>query len=359
MQQVPYKYDYLVFIGRFQPFHNGHEAVAEQAFKLAHRVIFLLGSASSARTPKNPWNAPERKQMILGTFHGKVEPARILLNPLRDFINDDLWVAEVQKIVSELVAATWQDEMVAPRIGIIGQNKDESSYYLKKFPQWGEELVTHTETLDATELREYLFEANQSNVHGGMSLIHSNVPDPVFQMVDAFRHNSKVFPALHAEYEYYKGYRKPYENLPYEVKLVTTDAVVIKSGHILLVQRKSLPGKGLWALPGGFLAKGKTLQQNFIKELREETKLKVPENVLLGSLKGPPTVVDDPNRSLRGRVLTHVYKVDLGDGELPDVKGASDAKKAKFVTFDEFRQMSHMMFEDHYHIGMDKIGLAY
>ena len=44
-----------------------------------------------------------------------------------------------------------------------------------------------TPTLSATELRRYLFEANQVNSHGGLMLIRANVPTPVFDMLDAFR----------------------------------------------------------------------------------------------------------------------------------------------------------------------------
>lgn len=56
-----YQFDYLVFIGRFQPFHLGHKSVIDQALTLAKDVIILIGSANlpAVRVTALPWlNAP-------------------------------------------------------------------------------------------------------------------------------------------------------------------------------------------------------------------------------------------------------------------------------------------------------------
>ena len=58
------RFDYLVLIGRFQPFHNGHLAVLQHALRLADKVIVLVGSAGQPRTTRNPFNAGERAVMI-------------------------------------------------------------------------------------------------------------------------------------------------------------------------------------------------------------------------------------------------------------------------------------------------------
>ena len=57
-------YDYLVFIGRFEPFHNGHLAVARYGLTRARKIVFLVGSADTPRTIKNPWTVAERTVMI-------------------------------------------------------------------------------------------------------------------------------------------------------------------------------------------------------------------------------------------------------------------------------------------------------
>jgi bifunctional NMN adenylyltransferase/nudix hydrolase len=144
-------------------------------------------------------------------------------------------------------------------------------------------------------------------------------------------------------------YRKQYESLPYPPIFVTTDAVVICAGHVLMVKRRAEPGKGLWALPGGFLnaLTDKSVQAGMIRELREETGIKVPAKVLTGSIV-QSKVFDAIDRSARGRTITHAFKIVLEDTILPKVKGSDDAEKARWISFADIR--SHLCFEDHYDI---------
>ena len=57
------KYDYLVFIGRFQPFHNGHKRVIDHALELSKKVIVLVGSVDQPRCTRNPFTFQERKDI--------------------------------------------------------------------------------------------------------------------------------------------------------------------------------------------------------------------------------------------------------------------------------------------------------
>jgi bifunctional NMN adenylyltransferase/nudix hydrolase len=107
------------------------------------------------------------------------------------------------------------------------------------------------------------------------------------------------------------------------------------------------------ALPGGFLDANETLKTAVIRELREETRIKVPAPVLAGSIT-KQQVFDDPYRSARGRTVTHAYLIELKDGELPKVKGGDDAAKAFWVPFAEIKP--ERMFEDHFHIIQAMVG---
>jgi bifunctional NMN adenylyltransferase/nudix hydrolase len=160
--------------------------------------------------------------------------------------------------------------------------------------------------------------------------------------------NFLAFETLRAEYRMVQKYKEAWKAAPFPPTFMTVDAVVVQSGHILLVKRGDMPGKGLWALPGGFLNQEETMLDGAIRELKEETKIKVPVPVLKGSIKDSKTF-DHPNRSSRGRTITTAFYIDLGFGEeLPKVKGSDDAQDARWVPFNEVDR--EQMFEDHFAI---------
>jgi len=336
-------YDYLVFIGRFEPFHIGHAGVVRHALAHAKKVIVLVGSADTPRTIRNPWTVAERAVMIRAALDDVAD--RLIILPLRDHLyNEAQWVADVQRTVAEAITAD-KGEADA-RIGLIGQEKDASSYYLQEFPQWPLLDVHHTEALSATELRRYLFEAGHLDFHGGLLMLRGNVPAPVFEMLEAFRKNGATYDQLLNEYHFIQTYRAAWASAPYPPTFVTTDAVVVHSGHVLLVRRRAEPGKGLWALPGGFVNPDESILTSCLRELREETRLKVPLPVLKGSIKGQH-VFDHPDRSQRGRTITHAYHFDFPAGELPAVKGGDDADKARWFPVSEALDMGPHLYEDH------------
>jgi bifunctional NMN adenylyltransferase/nudix hydrolase len=198
--------------------------------------------------------------------------------------------------------------------------------------------------INATDIRnayldEWFWKA-QNNPH------IVKIPESVKLILDSSEMWSNLS-TLRAEYKMVKKYKEAWKAAPFPPTFMTVDAVVVQSGHILLVKRGDMPGKGLWALPGGFLNQDETMLDGAIRELKEETKIKVPVPVLKGSIKESKTF-DAPNRSSRGRTITQAFFIDLGVGELPKVKGSDDAEKAFWVPFNKVRQ--EKLFEDHFHI---------
>lgn len=335
-------FDFLVFIGRFQPFHKGHLAVIQQGLDRAQQMIILCGSAHQPPSLRNPWSVQEREQMIRATLSPE-DNARIHIVPLMDSVyNDEIWVRNVQATVSGLVTAHHKKPHIAPRVGLIGHGKDRSAYYLNLFPQWGAVAVVNFENIDATAIRNAFFGAN-TVTEKATELLPAGVQHYLQHYKD-----SDGYRNLHGEHEFVQRYKQAWTTAPYAPTFVTVDAVVVQSGHVLLVERKARPGMGLMALPGGFLDGGERLLDACLRELREETKLKIPAPVLKGSIK-KQHVFDDPYRSARGRTLTHAFYIELEPNQaLPKVKGGDDAKYARWVALADLDPST--MFEDHYFI---------
>jgi bifunctional NMN adenylyltransferase/nudix hydrolase len=327
--------DHIVFIGRFEPLHNGHLSVIRRALDLCERPIILIGSAFAPRTIKNPWTAAEREVMIRAALGA--DAGRVTIRPIADHVyNDTAWQADVQAEVAAVAAPD-------ARIGLIGHDKDASSAYLNTFPQW-QRIDVPVAMLSATEIRDHLFSTDTGSLH----LLQANVPPAVFDMLVAFK-STQAFETLVQEHRHIKAYRKAWQVAPYPPTFTTVDAVVVHSGHVLLVRRGAQPGKGLWALPGGFVNPAETLLDAVLRELKEETRLKIPAPVLRGSLKARQ-VFDAPDRSLRGRTITHAFHFEFPSGDLPTVRGGDDADRARWLPLAEVRHLREFLFEDHFFI---------
>lgn len=334
------KFDTVVYIGRFQPFHNGHAITFRKAIELADHVLILVGSANVAPNIRNPWSFLQRKDMITAALK---EPHVISLangvsvdiQPLNDIpYNDNAWVEQVQKTIT-----TWAR---GKRVAIIGMKSDHTSYYLDLFPQWETVVVDEVAEFHATDIRNQLFRSGLNYT--------PQIPKAVLNYISQWWHKESLeCSRLEEEYRYIQDYKKGWANSPHPPTFVTVDAVVIQSGHVLMVQRRAAPGEGLWALPGGFVGQTEAIENAMIRELREETRLKVPVPVLKGSIK-ESKVFDATERSLRGRTITHAFYLELAPGDLSPVKGSDDAKDARWVPFNEFMRMEKDTFEDHHAI---------
>ncbi len=342
------QYDLIVFIGRLQPMHNAHLNIVKTALTQASRVLVLAGSSNKPRTIKNPFTFEERAIMLHRCLDA-AERERVVIKPLRDFLyNEAQWLKVVQQAVA--------DESLPKdaRIGLIGHSKDASSYYLRMFPQWELIEVENLSGLNATELRDMMF--CDTNRDGHWMRLETKVPTPVAAFLQSFA-LSPEYASLVQEYVFTRDYKAAWANAPYPPTFMTVDAVLTCSGHVLLVKRRAQPGKGLWALPGGFVGQTETTEQAMIRELREETRVKILSSVLRGSIKAC-RLFDHPDRSLRGRTLTHAFHIDFPSGQLPEVKGGDDAEKAKWFPIAELENLEPAMYEDHAEIISYFLGIA-
>lgn len=81
------------YIGRFQPYHEGHQYVLEQIAKECDEIIIGIGSAQLSHTIDNPFTAGERVLMITRSLTTLTCPFYVI--PIEDIKRNALWVAHV------------------------------------------------------------------------------------------------------------------------------------------------------------------------------------------------------------------------------------------------------------------------
>lgn len=345
------RFDLAVYIGRFQPFHAGHLACVGQALDLAPNLVVLVGSINRPRNIRDPFSYAERREMIESALPDALRERVVVTGVADRLYNLPRWVAGVQTAVDGIVNAVAGPDAA---ITLVGHRKDQTSDYLDLFPQWTFSAVEEVAILSATEIRDALFGAAEEEVADTLAV--QPLPPGVKSFLgDWIAREDAAWEALRNEWAFVRRYRSQFAALPYPPIFQTVDAVVLQAGHILLVERGAQPGRGLLALPGGFLDVHETIEDAVIRELREETGIKVPEPVLRGSIRARARY-DDPLRSMRGRTITDAFLFELRPGPLPRIKGGSDARHAKWVSLAEFQSLESQIFEDHFHIVQDLLG---
>jgi bifunctional NMN adenylyltransferase/nudix hydrolase len=381
--------DLCVFIGRFEPLHAGHVRVIQEGLDRALFMVVLVGSANEPRTFRNPFNVAERTKVIHETFGNN---DRLIVLPLEDSaynLND--WIDRTHQVVEAAWAQIKAQHPAAPdtpSISLIGHAKDASSFYLNLFPVWGSINVPQLHRMCATTIRKEVFgtkelifpeleererkkekwpteeyidrytELARENAQRFLATERAligeegaNLTLPVLDFLDGFILTDD-YRQVCAEYAFVARYHFSWRHAPYAPSFITADAIVVQSGYVLMVKRNNFPGKGLWALPGGFVETDEYIFEGALRELNEETAIKVPPAVLRGHMKAKE-VFDAPHRSSRGRTATHAYLFHLDPGPLPKVKKGGmkeddESQKIAWVRLSQLRR--DQCFEDHYSI---------
>ena len=115
----------------------------------------------------------------------------------------------------------------------------------------------------------------------------------------------------------------------YKNPIPTVDAIIQKSSSILLVKRKKDPYKNQFALPGGFVNEGETIEEAIKREVYEETSLEVHPIDILG-------VYSDPTRDPRGHMMTVVFIVLVIRGT---PTAGDDAKEISWIPIEKLNDI--------------------
>ncbi|HAP44662.1 MAG: hypothetical protein A2087_13285 [Spirochaetes bacterium GWD1_61_31] len=353
-------YDYAVYIGRFQPPHRGHVALIRQAAALADCLIVALGSADAAPSTRNPFSFGQRQAMIKRLASGL--PATVRCVPINDSAyNLNEWLVTVK---NQVQACLNLDARPNARVALVGAFKDASSFYLKHFPEWPLVELAVQGDYNSTAVRRAMFEefgqpsagvdqaAGPATGHlsgrpTDSARLQSLVEPAILDYLGGWA-GSAEFAAFSEEYAAVEAYRHQWANAPYPPVFVTADAVVLCSGHVLLVRRGRQPGKGLLAFPGGFLEANESLLQAGLRELVEETGL---DGGLLDGRFKLAQLFDEPQRDARGRMITQASLYDLGcRPELPTLRPGDDAAEALWFPLRLVADAGGQFFADHHRI---------
>lgn len=259
--------------------------------------------------------------------------------PLNDYIYDDeKWATQIKDIISD----SYKDQEC--EFTLVGHMKDNSSFYLNMFPEYKLDLLPEFhDGLSATDIRTNLFE-NLSGIDLLDYLskcVTSDVARDLFEFTE-----TEEFKDLQEEYFYFKKEKEKLKDYPYKdtLKFNCADAVVECNGYILLIKRKKAPGKGSWALPGGFVNTNETYLAAAKRELLEETGLDISK--LLTDNVSEGLIFDHPSRGCGiPRITMGVYFNIDSVKQFPYIKASDDAIEAKWININDLKAM--ILHDDH------------
>ena len=91
----------VLVVGRFQPLHNGHISLIEQALEIGD-VVIAIGSAQKGRAWDNPFTCRERFEMLKSVIREKGwDESRFTIIPVEDIHSNELWVRKVEMLTPE------------------------------------------------------------------------------------------------------------------------------------------------------------------------------------------------------------------------------------------------------------------
>lgn len=328
-------YDKAILMGRWQIPHLGHITLFRKALELAPEIIVVIGSALRARDSRNPFNADERKEMILRSLDEK-DHSRVSFIYMRDYYSTPRWARKVREAAQQFIKQ-------GDKVTLVGFRKDSTSLYLNDFPEWRLEEVSPEHAIDATSLRDIYFGADADTAD---ALLSSYVTPKVLAYLKAWR-NLPDFKIRVADSAKIKAYKKDYAAPWY----MTADVLVEIGDYVLMIVRGGEFGNDLYAWPGGFVNPNELLFDAALRESDEETKLGFSRAAMEHALQGS-ALLDHPLRSPRGRLVSMIYHFKFEAREhLPEVFGRDDAKKACWVHKSKLAELEARMFEDHFMAG--------
>lgn len=154
-----------LFLGRFQPYHNGHHAVIEQIFKSreSDELIIAIGSAQESHTLKDPFTAGERIMMLTKALETLQPRLTTYLLPIEDIERNSLYVAHIRSLTPPF-------ELVYSNNPLVQQLFEERGIAVRALP------YVERAHLDGTKIRELMVRGDERWRH--------YLPEAVAKVID-------------------------------------------------------------------------------------------------------------------------------------------------------------------------------
>jgi nicotinamide-nucleotide adenylyltransferase len=115
------------YIGRFQPFHQGHREMVEYIATEVDEVVVGIGSAGKTHTVRNPFTAGERIMMINRALEDI--DTRTYVVPIEDIERNSVWVSHIESMSPEFDIAYSNNPLVKQLFKEAGIEMRESEMY--------------------------------------------------------------------------------------------------------------------------------------------------------------------------------------------------------------------------------------
>ena len=127
------------YIGRFQPYHNGHQYMVEEIAEEVDELVLGIGSAGDSHTEKNPFTAGERVMMLTKAVQPYDLTAYVV--PIEDLDRNSVWVSHVQSMSPAFEVAYSNNPLVI-------QLFEEAGVEVRQSPMFNRDV------LEGSELRQ-------------------------------------------------------------------------------------------------------------------------------------------------------------------------------------------------------------
>lgn len=158
------KYKVALFIGRFQPFHNGHLYSLKKCLEIAEKVTIMVAKSNVSGTQDDPWNAQIREQMVKAVVSSeKIEKKVTQIVSSPDNPSDKVWLTQVIEKVGTFDVAVSNNQWVLSIFKEAGYETYESGLF-------------NRDELEGVKIRAMMREGDES--------WKSRVPEKVLREID-------------------------------------------------------------------------------------------------------------------------------------------------------------------------------